>query len=105
MPALNTLSYLQIILSLGIGGLLGLIYLFLLWQTLLKLPKIKHKGNFLFLSAVIRLALLIFTAIYFSFNNGTRFILIIVGFIIARLIVMKYVKASLKRVREGKQHD
>lgn len=104
---LSLLTPFQITFSLCVGIVSGLIYLFLLWQTLLKLPHVKHKGNFLFISAVIRLALLIFTAIYFSFENGARFILIILGFIITRLIVMKYVKSSLRQSAktQGKKHD
>lgn len=102
---LNTLTGSQIILSLSVGIILAIIYLFLLWKTLMLLPKIKHKGNFLFLSAVIRLSLLIFTAIYFSFENGARFLLIFIGFIITRLIVTKYVKASIHKEFEKRKSN
>lgn len=97
MIDINTLSIEQILMSFGIGVIIGFIYLFLLWQTLLKLPSIKRKGNFLFISAVIRLSLLIFTAIYFSFDSGARFLLIIIGFIIARIIAVKYVKKAIHK--------
>ncbi|MBO7257805.1 MAG: hypothetical protein J6V11_02570 [Alphaproteobacteria bacterium] len=105
MIDINALSIGQILLSFGIGIVSGLIYLFLLWQTLLKLPKIKHKGNFLFISAVIRLSLLIFTAIYFSFDNATRFLLIIIGFIIARVITIKYVKNAIHTEYANRQKE
>lgn len=97
MFELSTLTIWQIITSLIIGLILGCIYLFLLWQTLLKLPKIKHKGNFLFISAVVRISLLIFVALYFSFENGAAFLLIFIGFIMTRLIITKYVKASIQK--------
>lgn len=105
MIDINALSIGQILLSLGIGAIIGLVYLFLLWQTLLKLPTIKRKGNFLFISAVIRLSLLIFTAIYFSFDNATRFLLIIIGFITARIIAVKYVKRSIHKEYENRQKE
>ncbi|MBR5129990.1 MAG: ATP synthase subunit I [Alphaproteobacteria bacterium] len=97
MIDIHALSICQILISLGIGIVIGLIYLFLLWQTLLKLPSVKRKGNFLFLSAIIRLTLLIFCAIYFSFDSGARFLLIIIGFIMARIITLKYVKKAIHK--------
>lgn len=102
---LHMLTIWQILLSLSIGIILSLIYLFLLWKTLVVLPKIKHKGNFLFLSAIVRLALLIFAATYFSFENGARFLLIFIGFILTRLIVTKYVKTSVRKIYEKRQSD
>ena len=102
MLALSSLTSLQIFWALITGIILGLIYLLLLWRTLLYLPKIKNKGSFLFLSSVIRLFLLIFVAMYFSFENGARFILIFVGFFLTRLVVMKYVKRSIETVYKAK---
>lgn len=92
---LAILSPLQIGISLLIGIALGLIYLAILWKTLLYLPKVKNKGNFLFFSAVVRLFLIIFIALYFSYDNGARFLLIFIGFIITRLIVLKYIKNNV----------
>ena len=102
---LNVLTIWQVILSLTIGLILGCIYLFLLWKTLLKLPKIKHKGNFLFISAVIRICLLIFGALYFSFGNAAAFLLIFIGFVLSRLIVLKYVKASIQKEYQKHKAD
>lgn len=97
MTDLNNLSYIQIGYALITGIILGIIYLFLLWQTLLKLPSVKQKGLFLFLSAAIRLTLLIFIALHFSYSNGARFLLIIVGFILTRIVVTKYIKISIQK--------
>ncbi len=97
MTDLYNLSYLQIGYALITGIILGIVYLFLLWQTLLKLPHVKQKGLFLFLSAAIRLTLLIFIALHFSYENGGRFLIIIIGFILTRLVVTKYVKASIQK--------
>lgn len=103
MIALSSLTSLQIFWAILTGVILALIYLFLLWRTLLYLPKIKNKGSFLFLSGVIRLFLLIFVAMYFSFENGARFILIFVGFFLTRLVVMKYVKRSIEKAYKVKE--
>ena len=92
---LSILKPFQIGFSLAVGILLGLAYLIILWRTLLYLPKVKKKGNFLFVSAVIRLFLIIFVALYFSYNNGARFLLIFIGFIITRLIVLRYIKNNV----------
>ncbi|MBR4927222.1 MAG: hypothetical protein IKY98_02730 [Alphaproteobacteria bacterium] len=100
MTDLNDLSYLQIGYALLTGIILGIVYLFLLWQTLLKLPSIKQKGLFLFLSAAIRLTMLIFVALHFSYESGGRFLIIIIGFILTRLVVTKYVKASIQKEYE-----
>lgn len=89
------LTPMQIGFSLTVGVLLGLAYLIILWRTLLYLPKVQKKGNFLFISAVIRLFLVIFVALYFSYDNGARFLLIFIGFIITRLIVLKYIKNNV----------
>lgn len=89
------LTPMQIGFSLAVGVLLGLAYLIILWRTLLCLPKVQKKGNFLFISAVIRLFLVIFVALYFSYDNGARFLLIFIGFIITRLIVLKYIKNNV----------
>lgn len=89
------LTPMQIGFSLAVGVLLGLAYLIILWRTLLYLPKVQKKGNFLFISAVIRLFLVIFVALYFSYDNGARFLLIFIGFIITRLIVLKYIKNNV----------
>lgn len=105
MIDIHALSIWQILMSFGIGIIIGLIYLFLLWQTLLKLPSVKRKGNFLFLSAAIRLALLIFSAIYFSFDSGARFLLIIIGFIIARIITLKYVKNAIHKEYNNRKKE
>ncbi len=102
---LTSLTIWQIIFSLSVGIITSIIYLFLLWKTLILLPKIKHKGNFLFLSAIIRLALLIFIALYFSFENGARFLLIFIGFILTRLIITKYVKQSIHKEYENRKKE
>lgn len=92
---LSILTPFQIGFSLAVGILLGLTYLIILWRTLLYLPKVKKKGNFLFVSAVIRLFLVIFVTLYFSYDNGARFLLIFIAFIITRILVLKYIKNNV----------
>lgn len=85
----------QIGFSLAVGVALGLAYLIILYKTLLYLPRVQKKGNFLFISAAIRIFLVIFVALYFSYDNGARFLLIFIGFIITRIIVLKYIKNNV----------
>lgn len=92
---LAVLTPLQIGFSLAVGVALGLAYLIILYKTLLYLPKVQKKGNFLFISAVIRIFLVIFVALYFSYDNGARFLLIFIGFIMTRMIVLKYIKNNV----------
>lgn len=95
MTDIAELTWIQIIMALIIGAALCLIYLALLWKTLQALPNVKNKGNILFFSAIVRLFLLIFVAVYFSNENGARFLLIFIGFFITRVIVLRYTKAKL----------
>lgn len=96
------LTILQILLSLIAGLGLGLIYMYLLWKTVLYLPKATHKGRFLFISAVLRIFCLIFFATFLSFGEASRFLLIIIGFIIARLLVERQVKKSIHELTKNK---
>lgn len=89
------LTYEDITICLSLGIAIALIYHFLLWQTIIHLPRVTHKKTLLFLSSVSRIFLLIFTALYFSYENPGRFLLIFIGFIITRLIVLKFVKKEL----------
>ncbi len=100
------LTVLQSTFSLFTGIGLGLVYMYLLWQTVVYLPKIQKKGRFLFFSAAARIFMLVFCATVLSFGEATRFLLIIVGFIIARLLVEKRIKkeiAQLTAARKTKQ--
>lgn len=99
----ENLTAIQIALSLTIGIILGLVYMYLLWKTVMLLPKVEHKGRFLFLSAVVRIFILIFCAIVFSFDEASRFLLIIIGFIIARLLVQQRVKKSIHQLTENRK--
>ena len=97
------LTVLQTLLSLFIGLGLGLVYMYLLWKTVLYLPKAAHKGRLLFISAVLRIFFLIFFATILSFGETSRFLLIIIGFIIARLLVERQVKKSIQELTKNKK--
>lgn len=97
------LTVLQLVLSLLTGLGLGLVYMYLLWKTVLYLPKAVHKGRFLFISAALRIFFLIFFATVFSFGEASRFLLIIIGFIIARLLVERRVKKSIQELATQKK--
>ena len=97
------LTILQMFLSLITGLGLGLIYMYLLWKTVLYLPKVKSKGRFLFLSAALRIFFLIFFATVLSFGEASRFLLVFIGFILARLLVERQVKKSIVQLAQNKK--
>ncbi len=87
----------------GIGVVLGLIYMYLLWLTVQTLPKVKHRGLFLFTSAVLRIFLLIFGALALSHEHAGRFILIFCGVIATRLFVLRFTKMGAYHAVEQKE--
>ena len=90
------LSYSAIFTAFVIGGVLSTLYLGLLWYSIKLLPKIKKRGLFLFGSAVLRLFLFLFLAVFLSQNHAGRFLWIVVGFITTRLILLSFVKNKRK---------
>lgn len=86
------LPWTQIFICLIYGLLLSLIYLGLLWMTIRSLPRIRHKGLALFLSAVVRLSLFLIGAVVLSGQNPACFLWIVAGFIITRFILLGFAK-------------
>ena len=86
------LSLDAILMALTMGSILSFIYLGLLWYSLKLLPKIKKRGLFLFGSAVLRLFLFLFLAVYLSQNHAGRFLWIVIGFVTTRLILLSFIK-------------
>ena len=82
----------QMITCVIYGFCLSLFYLGLLWLTVKSLPKVKHKNLWLFTSAIIRLVLFLSGALLLSQNNPARFLWIVGGFIMTRLILLGLVK-------------
>lgn len=87
------------------GAILGLIYLYLLWQTVQILPRVKYKGAFLFLSAVLRLFLLIFAALLVAGDSAGKFLLMILSALVIRRIVLSFVKKDTVRKTEFLQKE
>lgn len=81
------LSFAQIAVYFILGVVLGTIYLTLLWLTIKNLDRVKHTGLFLFISALIRLVLFLSCALWFSQHNVTKFLLIVIGFVVTRYCV------------------
>ena len=87
----------DIAVSLGIGLILCLIYFYLLWQTIGISHKSSRPGIILFLSATLRIFLLIFISLVFSQNSVGKFLLIFCGFFLTRVILLKIMKPSFKK--------
>ena len=86
------LPLLQLFTCIIIGVILSTIYLSLLWLTIKYLPKIHHKGLYLFISAALRIFLFLYGLIIFSQHNVARLIWILIGFITTRFIVLGLIK-------------
>ena len=87
-----SLPFSAILTALIMGTLLSVLYLGLLWYSLKLLPKIKKRGLFLFASAALRLFLFLFLAVYLAQNHAGRFLWIVIGFIVTRLILLSFIK-------------
>lgn len=79
-----------------IGMMTGILYYLMLWQSLKYLPRFKRRGAFLFASAAVRIFMLIFIALYAARDDAGRFLLVIAGFIITRIVCLGAVKRGLK---------
>ena len=86
-----------------IGAIVSVVYMYLLWETVRLLPRVKHNGFFLFFSAVLRIFLLIFGMLLLSDENAGRFILIFCGFIIFRLFILRFTRFGAYHVQEEQQ--
>ena len=89
--------------ALGIGALCALVYLNLLWQTVHLLPRVQHKGLFLFISVVLRIFLLLAVMVLLSDNKAGRFILIFCGFVVVRLLILRFTRLGGYRLTQDKQ--
>lgn len=90
-------------LCLLIGAIVSVVYMYLLWKTVRLLPRVKRKGLFLFISALLRIFLLIFGMLLLSNDNAGRFILIFCGFVISRLFILRFTRFGAYHVQEEKQ--
>lgn len=97
------LSASEMLMTLGTGALCALIYLGLLWQTLHLLPRVGHKGLFLFSSATLRIFLLLAVMVLFSNHEAGRFILIFCGFAVVRLLILSLSQFGEHYSTQGKQ--
>ncbi len=86
-----------------IGAIVCVIYMYLLWETVHLLPRVKRKGLFLFISAILRIFLLIFGMLLLSNEHAGRFILIFCGFVIFRLFILRFTRFGAYRTQEEKQ--
>ena len=85
------LSFPEIGICFLIGAGCGLVFMYLLWKTVKLLPVVKHKYLFLFVSKVLRIFLLLCVMMLLSEHHAGKFLSIFCGFLIVRLIVLKFV--------------
>lgn len=80
-----------------IGFILAIVYLFLLWQTICILNNTKKKALIQFISAALRIFLLIFVALVFAGQNLFYFLIITCSFLLTRMLLLKIFKPTLKK--------
>ncbi len=80
-----------------IGFILAIVYLFLLWQTICILNNTKKKALIQFISAALRIFLLIFVALVFAGQNLSYFLIITCSFLLTRMLLLKIFKPTLKK--------
>ena len=102
-PSIFHMSVNEMGIALGIGGLCSVMYLYLLWETVHLLPRVRHKGLFLYLSMVLRIFLLLAVMILLSENKAGRFLLIFCGFVIVRLLILRFTRFGGYHQTQNKQ--
>ncbi len=75
-----------------IGITCGLVYLYLLWQTVKVLPNVKKKGVFLFTSMFLRIFLMLSLIVVFANNDLNKFLIMCLGFILIRFFVLRFTR-------------
>lgn len=83
------LSWTLIICAILCGIILSCVYCTILWYSVKKLPHIKHKGLFLFITSAFRLILFLIVAIFLAIRHPILLLCMFIAFIITRLIIVK----------------
>ena len=83
---------LYVVLSLGAGILLGVFFFSGLWWTVKKGVLFIHPAFLFIVSMIIRTAVVLVGFYFVSLGHWERFLGCLVGFIIARIIVMRFTK-------------
>lgn len=78
----------------GIG--LAAVYLYLLWQTIKVLPRVRHKQLFLLASKIIRIALLLFPMVVLARHSAAKLLIIFAVFWLTRTIALWQVNPKPK---------
>ena len=63
----------------------GAVYMYLLWETVSLLPRVKHFRTFLFLSKVLRIFLILTVMVILSGHHAGRFLTLFCGILTVRL--------------------
>lgn len=102
-PHIWQMSLNELGVALLIGAICAVIYLYLLWRTVVLLPRVKHKGLFLFVSVVLRIFLLLAVMKLLAGDHAGRFILMACGFFGMRLFILRFTRFGAYNREEDKQ--
>ena len=92
----------EIIYALTVGGIFSLIFLYLLWETVKLLPRVKHKILFLHISRILRIFLLLCAMVLFSDKHAGKFLMIFCGFMVVRLVILRFISFKISTNKSGK---
>lgn len=76
----------------------GAVYMYLLWETVSLLPRVKHFRTFLFLSKVLRIFLILTVMVILSGHHAGRFLTLFCGLVTARILTVRLTRVE-KSVR------
>lgn len=83
------LSWGFILFSFLSGIVLSCVYCTLLWYSIKKLPNVKHKGLFLFLTSIFRLVIFVSVATFFGMKHPAYLLCMIITFAMTRFLIVK----------------
>ena len=89
------LSMSEVILFIGLGALLSVVYIYSLWTTTRLVTRMKNKGRFLAITTVLRLVCVIALLVLMAWGSAYRLICLLAGFMLMRMILVGYVKNKL----------
>lgn len=90
-----------VVLAVGTGVLLGAFFFGGLWWTVKKGVSFTHPALLFMGSMIIRIGVVLVGFYFVSCGHWERFLGCLVGFIIARIIVMRFTKPSTEKQKQS----
>lgn len=99
---IDSVGFIEIVISLLGGTALALVYFGLLWLTIEQLPTRKYPFRLLVISLMLRMSLLLLAMhLILSDTHWIRLILVLTGFTVARFILLNKVNSFSQTPDKG----